>query len=134
MKLEVKQQMLCCLMTVILFLTGMCVELPSANPFFSCTQEISSEEIHFIRESSNQIEAERICTVNMLKVNDETYLSSTGKNAIERFNQSAAILYAVILLLYCVSYFGKAADFIGHGLVSSRETIVHYIQQKDGKK
>lgn len=134
MRVNVKQQILCYIMTVILFLTGMCVELPPANPLFSCTQESVVEEVNVLRESTEQTKVERICSISMLKVNDETYLSSTGKNNIQRFIRSVAILYAVILMLCCVSYFGKATDFASHRLVSSRATIVHYIQQKDGKK
>ena len=134
MRVNVKQQILCCIMTVILFLTGMCVEFPPANPLFLCTQESVVEEVSMLRESTEQINVERICSISMLKVNDETYLSSTGKNVIRRFIQSVAILYTVILMLCCVSYFGKATDFTSHRLVSSRATIVRYIQQKDGKK
>ena len=134
MRVKVEQQILCCIMTVILFLTGMCVELPPANLFFSCTQESVVGEVSMLRETTDQINVERICPINMLKVNDETYLSNTGKSVIRRFIRSVAILYAAILMLYCISYFGKATGFASHELVSSRATIVHYIQQKDGKK
>ena len=134
MKLKVKQQMICCIFAVILFLSGLCVEIPPAELYFLYAQESSVERISVIRENTKTTEVERICTPNMLKREKAAYLSSMGRSITKRLIRSAAILYAVVLILCCVSYSGKATEFACPKLVSSRAAIVRYIQQKDGKK
>lgn len=134
MKLKVKEQIVCWLFAVILFMTGMCVEIPPADLYFLYAQEGSVDKVSVIRENTRPAEVQHICTLNMLKRDEETYLSSGGRTVTKRFIRNVAILYAVVLILCCVSYSGKATELACPKLVSSREVIVRYIQQKDGKK
>lgn len=134
MKLKVKEQIICWLFAVILFTTGMCVEIPSADLYFLYAQESSVDKVSVICESTRTIKAEHICTPNMLKRDEGTYLCNGGGTVTKRFIRNVAILYAVVLILCCVSYSGKATELACPKLVSSRATIVRYIQQKDGKK
>lgn len=134
MKLKVKEQIVCWIFAVILFVTGMCVEFPPADLYFSYAQEASGDRVSVIRENLKTTEVERICTPNMLKKDEGTYLSNSGRTVIKWFIRNVAILYAVVLFLCCVSYSGKATELACPKLVSSRAAIVRYIQQKDGKK
>ena len=134
MKLKVKDQIVCWLFAVILFVTGMCVELPPTDLYFSYAQESSVTKISVIRENINTVETERICTPNMLKKVDAAYLSNTRRTAEKQFIGNVAILYIALFMLCCISYSGKATELVYPKLISSREVIVRYIQQKDGKK
>jgi len=134
MRLKVKEQIVCWLFAVILFVTGMCVEFPPADPYFSYAQESSVNKIRVLRESRDVVETECICTPNMLKKVDAAYLSSNERTAEKRFVRNAAILYIALVVLCCISYSGKATELVYPKLISSREVIVRYIQQKDGKK
>ena len=134
MKLKVKEQIICWLFAAILFVTGMCVEFPPADLYFSYAQESSATKVSVIRENTNTVEIERICTPNMLKKADAAYLSNTERTAEKRFVRNVAILYIALFMLCCISYSGKATELVYPKPISSREVIVRYIQQKDGKK
>ena len=134
MKLKVKEQIVCWLFAVILFVTGMCAEVPPADLYFSYAQESSVTKFSVLRENRDTVETERICTPNMLKKVDAAYLSNTERTAEKRFIRSVAILYIALFMLCCISYSGRATELVYPELVSSREVIVRYIQQKDGKK
>jgi len=134
MNLKVKEQIVCWLFAVILFVTGMCVEIPPADLYFSYAQESSSTKVSVIRENRNAVETDRICTLSMLKKVDAAYLSNTRRTAEKRFVRNVAILYIALFILCCISYSGKATELVYPKWISSREVIVRYIQQKDGKK
>ena len=134
MKLKLKEQIVCWLFAVILFVAGMCVECPPADLYFLYAQESSATKVSVIRENTNAVEVERICTPSMLKNADTAYLSNTERTAEKRFVRNVAILYIALFILCCISYSGKATELVYPKLISSREVIVRYIQQKDGKK
>ena len=134
MKLKLKEQIVCWLFAVILFVTGMCVEIPPTDLYFSYAQENSVDRVAVIRENKNTVEIERICTPNMLKKVDAAYLSNNERTAEKQFIRNVAILYIASFMLCCISYSGKATELVYPELISSREVIVRYIQQKDGKK
>ena len=134
MKLKVEEQIVCWLLAVILFVTGMCVELPPADLHFLYAQESSVTKTSVIRENKDTVETERICTPSMLKKVDAAYLSNTRRTAEKRFVRNVVILYIALFMLCCISYSGKATELVYPKLISSREVIIRYIQQKDGKK
>lgn len=136
MRVRMKEQFICCIFAVILFLTGMCVEIPPADFSFLRAQEVSSvDSISVIRDGSNLVSLERVCTIDMLRRGTTTYLSSSrARPIIKRVFRMVMILYAAAILLSFVSYYGGAAGRTSRRRTSSRETIIRYIQQKDGKK
>jgi len=137
MKMNVREQFICCLLAVILFLSGMCVEIPHADASFLYAKEASftSSNGSVISDGSRLTKPERVCTIDAFRRDVTTYLSGNrGRSLEKRFLRSVVALVAVAILL---SYF-----FLSYGmantafmeLVDSHATIVRYIQQKDGKK
>lgn len=137
MELRVKEQFICYMFVVILFLTGMCVEIPPADATFSYTKETpgASSNVSIFRDGSNVISLERICTVDMLRCDIVTNLcGNRGRTLVRRFLRTVAFLFAVAVMLSQLLYYRNEATVICRKRASNHATIVRYIQQKDGKK
>lgn len=137
MKVQVQRQWICCLMIAILFLAGMCVELPHADASFLCAKEISDTYMadSVISDGMRVTSIEKVCTLDTVRNNITTYLSGNrGKTLIRRFLRAVVILWAVVILS-SVLFYAKKGVWTALGKVeSSHVTIVRYIQQTDGKK
>jgi len=137
MKLRVQEQLICCLLVVILFLAGIHVELPSADISFSYANEapVTNTIGSVISESSKFASIEKTCTLDNLRRNVTTYVcGNKGRSPIRRFSGNAAILLAVAILLSILFYSDNFLVSASRKLVSSHVTIVRYIQRADGKK
>jgi len=136
MKMQVQRQWICCLMIAILFLTGMCVEIPHADTSFLRTKEVSATDFSssIISAGTRVTVIEQVCTLDTFRSNITTYLSSNkGRTLVRRFLRCAALLTVVMLL--SVLFYAKDGVCSALGKVeSSHVTIVRYIQQTDGKK
>ena len=136
MKLRLREQIICCMLAVILLFTGMCVEIPHADASFLYAKEASATNPtgSVIREGSAMVKLDRICTISTLKSNVTTFLSSNRmRNPMKRIRDVSALFAAAMLLLYLFC-FGRLADEVFGKLNASHDTIIRYIQQTDGKK
>lgn len=137
MMLRKKEQFICYMVVVILFLTGMCVEISPADTVFSYTNAeiVSDDSITVIRDVSKLITFEPICTIETLGRNTAIVLSGNrGRIQVRRFLRNIAVLLAVPVLLSHLFHYGDIADLASCKMISSHAVIVRYIQQKDGKK
>lgn len=137
MRVQIKEQFMCCLLAVILFLTGMCAEVPPADVSFLCAKEASGASItgSVLREGSSYTVLEQVYTIETLRRDNATFLSSNkGRNLIRRFARTVVALLTVVILLDYLFCLGGAGETMFAKTVNSHATIVRYIQQTDGKK
>ena len=137
MKEKLREQFICCMFAVILFLSGMCVELPHADASFLCTKEISATGMtgSVISDGTRVTSIERVCTLDTVRNNITTYLSSNqGRTLVRRFLRNVVALLAVAILLSILFYAEGGICAVFGRLESRHITIVRYIQQTDGKK
>lgn len=137
MKLKVKEQIICCIMVVILFFTGMCVELPSADASFLYAKKatVSSAADSVISNRGNTTKLEPICVIEAFSHDAIiSFRSNRGRTLIRRFFRNVVALVAVAILLSHLFQYGDVADLVSSRKIGSHAVIVKYIQQKDGKK
>lgn len=137
MSLRVREQFICCVFAVILFLTGTCVEIPSAGSSFLYASEASQTDVtgSVLRDGSSITTLENVCAISMLRRDETTFLSSNeSRSLMKRFLRNVAALLAFQTLLFFIFCYGVAEDWPILRRNASHVTIVRYIQQTDGKK
>lgn len=136
MKLRIREQFICCLFAVILFLTGMCVEIPHADTSFSYAKEVSltGDGGSVLQDGSNVTILDNVCAISMLRRDTTTFFDNKGRRMIRNFWRNVVILLASQALLFFIFFYGMITDWSALRLCGSHATIVRYIQQKDGKK
>lgn len=137
MKMRVREQLICYLFVAILFLTGMCVEIPPADAAFLYAKEAFMTNFtgSIISEGSRLVTLEQVCTISMLERETTTVLSNNrSRNLAKKFLRNVVALFAVAILLSYLFCYGDVAKFASGNSSGSHAIIVRYIQQKDGKK
>ena len=137
MKVQTQRQWICYLLVAILFLTGMCVELPHADVSFLRANEVSATGMtsSAISDGVRITSIETMCTLETLHNGTTTYLSnSKTRTSIRRFIRDAVALVTVVILLSDLFYARDGESAISQGGESRHDTIIRYIQQTDGKK
>ena len=137
MKVQEQRQWICYLMIAILFLSGMCVELPHADAYFLRVKETSVTGMagSVISDGTRITSIEKVCTLDTFRNGVITYLSnSRGRILVRRFLRNVVALLAVVILLSMLFYAEDNAGTVFGRLESSHVIIVRYIQQMDGKK
>ena len=137
MSIRIREQFICCLFAVILFLSGMCVEIPMADTSFLYAKDSSGTEFasSVLCAGKSYTVLEQDCTLEMLRTNNATILSSNIKhNQVGRFVRMVVALLTVVILLCYAFCLNGAKDVVFAKTVNSHTTIVRYIQQTDGKK
>ena len=87
MKKGAREQFICVIFAVILFLSGMCVEIPPAGASFLRAQKYSANQTtgSVISEGTKMATLESVCTLDMLRRDTTTYLSGNrGRNFVKR--------------------------------------------------
>lgn len=137
MKAQMKRQWTCYLVIAILFLSGMCVELPNADTSFLRAKEVSVTGMTggIISDGTRTTSIEKVCTLDSVRNSITTYFSnSKGRIPVGRFLRNVVALSTVIILLSFLFYAEEGMRAISKRLESRHVTIVRYIQQTDGKK
>jgi len=137
MSIRIREQFICCIFAVILFLTGMCVEVPPADVSFLCAEETTSAGFcgSVLRERASYEMLEQVCALETLRRGNATILGSNkGRSPIRRFARTVVILLAVAILLSYLFYQRGIGEIAFAEIRSSHTAIVRYIQQTDGKK
>lgn len=136
MKEKLREQFICCVFAVILFLSGMCVELPRADASFLHTQEtpVTHAIGSVISDGSRLTVIERACTINMLNRDATTILSSNRMRSVMKRMHDVVALFATAMLLFYLFCLGRVTEGTFWKLTGSQATIVRYIQETDGKK
>ena len=137
MRLRVQERFICCIFAVILFLTGMCVEIPHADTSFSYAKEASLTDAtgSVLTDGSRITTLENVCAISMLKRDTSTFLSSNkSRSLMRKFLRNVAALLASQALIFFIFCYGTTTDWSVVRLNGSLVAIVRYIQQTDGKK
>jgi len=137
MKAQIQRQWTCYLVIAILFLSGMCVELPHADASFLRAKEVSVTGMagSIISDGTRTTSIEKVCTLDTVRNSITTYLSnSKGRIPVGRFLRNVVALSTVIILLSFLFYAEEGVRAISKRMESRQVTIVRYIQQTDGKK
>jgi len=137
MKMRVREQLICCIFAVTLFLSGMCVEIPHADASFLYAKEVSFTGLSgsVISNGSRITKLEPVCAIDAFRRDTTTYLSDNkGHNLVKRRLRNVVSLVAAVMLLSDIFLSYGMAARVSLKLVGSHATIVRYIQQTDGKK
>ena len=137
MKAQMQRQWTCYLVIAILFLSGMCVELPHADASFLRAKEVSVTGMtgSIISDGTRTTSIEKVCTLDTVRNSITTYLSnSKGRIPVGRFLRNVVVLSTVIILLSFLFYAEEGVRAISKRMESRQVTLVRYIQQTDGKK
>ncbi len=137
MKERVRERFIGCLLAVILFFAGMCVEIPHADVSFLRAKEAYATDVRggVISDGSRIVKMDQICTLGAFRQDITSILScSRGRSIVKRVLRHVAALMTVVILLSYFLCLGKMAEAASVKLVRSHITIVRYIQQTDGKK
>ena len=126
-----REKMICCIMAVMLLLSGMCVESSATDSSFS---HASEEAFSTIRSASYVADEIASCTTDMLGKGNASIRLNTG-NYVNR-GQSRIILlflYVGAILQYLLYY--QSSEHRENGqILLCRSVAVDYIHQKDGGK
>lgn len=136
MREKLREQFICCMLAVILFLAGMCVEVPHADASFLYAKESSLADTggSILRDGSGVATLNNVCALSTLRREVTTVLSSNRTRSVNRRVRVVAALLTTALLLLYLLCFGRLTENVTWKLIGSRATIVRYIQETDGKK
>jgi len=136
MKEKLREQFICCMFAVILFLSGMCVELPHADASFLYASEssLTGTTGSVFRDGSIVAALENVCVLSTLRRDTTTILSSNRMRSTLRRLRDVVALVATVMLLFYLFCFGRMTGDAFWKLNGSQATIVRYIQETDGKK
>lgn len=136
MREKVREQFICCMFAVILFLSGMCIEVPHADASFLYAKESSFADTtgSVFRDGSTVATLGNVCVLSTLRRDMTTILSSNRmRNTSKRVRDIVALL-AVAMLLFYLFCFGRVTGEVFWKINSSQAIIIRYIQETDGKK
>ena len=137
MKLHVKEQLICFLLTAMLFMMGMQADIVPVNPSFLCVENQVTEQTvsSAIRSGSYLTAVEKECTMDMLRKSESAYQNSNDRSVITgRFSKIAILLLITELFLLQRFYFIGAIEDLFSASKRCHIATVQYIHQKDGKK
>ena len=137
MKLQVPKQFICYITAFILFLSGVWMEMPSADVSFLYAQEMTDMESmgSVLSEGVKSAKQECISTIDVFARDITACLSSNRvQNGMKRLARNVAFFTAVVILLICLLCYDYLLKCSTQSLPSSHATIIKYIQQMDGKK
>lgn len=137
MKLRMKEQLICILLTLMLFVVGMQADIKPVNPSFLRGERMVSENTAYstIRSGTYLTAVEKTCTIDMIRKSVSTYQNSNyNRITVRRFFEVTILLLITELFLLQRFYFSAAIE--GRDIESMRCHIatIQYIHQKDGKK
>lgn len=126
-----KERLICCLIAVILFFMGMCIEKSITDSSFLCaSNEVSST----IRSASYVADEVESCTTDMLGKGTSALRLSVGNHANRGQSKAVFIFFVVGVILQYLLYYQRAEGRDENQLVVCRSVAVDYIHQKDGGK
>lgn len=134
MKLQGKVRWICCLLTAIVLLTGVCVAVKPADSYFVCDSGACVENSTIAKPQYFTCTAE-ICEPTVIQRNQTTELGNNQKQIANRRPSGVLILSSVTVeaLERQICHYGVIDDTCC-AMACSHVTMVRYIQQQDGKK
>lgn len=126
-----KERIICCVIAVILFFMGMCVETSTIESSFS---DASNATTSTIRSASFIADEEESCTTDMLGKGTSTLRLNVGNYAGKGQSKAVFIFLIVGAILQYLLYYQRAEGRDENQFVLCRSVAVDYIHQKDGGK
>lgn len=126
-----KEKIICCIMAVILFFSGMCVDNSTADSsFLHASKETSSS----IRSASYIADEIASCTTDMLGKGSSTIRLTMG-NQVSKGQSRTILIFSIVgaILQYLLYYQSSECREDGR-LLLCRSVAVDYIHLKDGGK
>lgn len=129
-----KYEKLICLIIVIgMFFTGMCLEMVQADSSFLCAKNIDAAD-EFIEAESLVMEDMAVFTLNMIHNSTATICRGLEHSSL-RWYGSAAVLFSIVgMFLHYLFYYQSCECKEDGQLLLNRSIAVKYIHQKDGGK
>lgn len=137
MKLRMKEQWICFLLTVILFVVGMQADITPVNPSFLRGESVIAENpAHSTIRSGTYLTAiEKTCTLDMIRKSVSTYQNSNCERIlVKRILRIAVLILLAEIFLLQKFYFSAAIERLNIKTIRCHIATVQYIHQKDGKK
>lgn len=127
------KRILCSLLVLIMFLSGMCSENVSADSLFECISE--NQTVSTIDSLNNDIKIAESCTIEMLGIRNISYVRSTAKRSMNRADlKTSLVCLNTDDFLHLLSDFHITAYAIQLPELRSEAVVLNYIHKKDGKK
>ena len=129
-----KKQILCLILALFTFFTGVCFEQVEADSLFSFTLE--KEPSSYVGTYDVKMLKAELCTTKMLGIRDHTYLEkSMNKTADSRKNVGKQLgLYWTNVSSTSFSSFYATVNVVFHPKLHNNFVILTYIHNADGKK
>lgn len=137
MKLRLKEQWICFLLTAVLLVVGMQADIAPVNPSFLREDNQATEvtALSTIRSGVYLTSVEKHCTMNMLRRSESTYQNGNNiRMSARRFLKVAILLLLTEIFLLQRFYFNAAIESLDIASIRCQIATINYIHQKDGKK
>lgn len=134
MKLQKKARFICCLLAVIVLVTGVCAAVKPADSYFVCDSEASVESCTLAKPQYFSC-AEELCEPVIMQKGQTTELNEGQRRLLNRRLSNILIMsiVATTILPHQV-HLENATDYDHCNAVASHVATVRYLQQQDGKK
>lgn len=130
--LKMNERLLCCVVAVILFFIGMCLETAETDSSFLYAKTMNVESA--ISSVDYLVESTDSCTTEMIGKNNTISLrGEMGRNAI-RWDRSILLSIIVGAILQYLLYLNSAVRGEKYAILHSETVAVNYIHHKDGEK
>lgn len=126
-----KENMICCIMTVILLFSGMYVETSTIDSSFL---RASNEAYSSIRSASYITDEVEPCTTDMLGKGNSVIRLNVNSQITKGQSRVVLIFFVVGLILQYLLYYQSAEKKVEDDILLSHSVAVNYIHLKDGEK
>lgn len=126
-----KENIICCVMAVILLLSGMYVETATVDSSFLHT---SNDAFSSIRSASYITDEVEPCTTDMLGKGNSGIRLNVNNQVTRGQSRVILIFYVVGIILQYLLYYQGAERMAEDEILLSHSVAVNYIHLKDGEK
>lgn len=132
MKLRMKKQIICCITAIILFVSGIYLDVLPEDSSFLCEFQTPAASTDTSVRDGDHFKLAEFCTNDMLRQNESNYFNPSSKKKVSSKKDFETVVFAD--KAQQPVYFGKPTDYVCRQLVSSHVSVVRYIHEKDGEK
>ena len=124
------EKIICCVLAMILFFLGISVEVKNADASFLHSENAAYSTRATI-SSTNHMEEETVCTLNMLINGSEVLRSNMSNSMVRGSYQTCLSFFIVGAFLQYLFYYQSAESKEDGQLFLCRTVVVDYIHLKD---
>ena len=132
MKIRYKK-LLCAILAMFIFVSGMCLEIPQAGSLFVCAERgVTSSYICSPKGNLSQYE---LSSRETLGARSMVYISEMSRKPILRtFLRPSLFLFSVEFILQKISNLQKCIETVNAPETRYATELLYYIHQQDGEK